>query len=119
MADIMGSGGLAWYQWKKHGRCSGLAAADYFARPRARLRGAGAAAVRAAAHDRADGVEEALLAANPALDPDGLVVTCRDGRIAEARLCLDRGPRAARLRRRTCSRDACRARGPLEMPPVR
>ncbi len=25
MADIMGSGGLAWYQWKKHGRCSWMA----------------------------------------------------------------------------------------------
>ena len=31
MTDIMGSGGLAWYQWKKHGRCSGLSAQDYFA----------------------------------------------------------------------------------------
>ena len=31
MADVMGSGGLAWYQWKKHGRCSGLPARDYFA----------------------------------------------------------------------------------------
>ena len=30
MADIMGTGGLAWYQWKKHGRCSGLSAGDYF-----------------------------------------------------------------------------------------
>ena len=27
MADIMGSGGLAWHQWQKHGRCSGLSAA--------------------------------------------------------------------------------------------
>ena len=26
MADVMGSGGLAWYQWQKHGRCSGLVA---------------------------------------------------------------------------------------------
>ena len=24
MADIMGTDGAAWYQWKKHGRCSGL-----------------------------------------------------------------------------------------------
>ncbi|MFO1140278.1 MAG: hypothetical protein U1E41_14510 [Paracoccus sp. (in: a-proteobacteria)] len=31
MADIMGSSGLAWYQWKKHGRCTGLSSADYFA----------------------------------------------------------------------------------------
>ena len=31
MADIMGGSGLAWYQWKKHGRCAGLPAADYYA----------------------------------------------------------------------------------------
>src|SRR5699024_2408940 len=31
MTDLMGSPGLAWYQWKKHGRCAGLAASDYFA----------------------------------------------------------------------------------------
>ena len=31
MADIMGSSGLAWHQWNKHGVCSGLSARDYFA----------------------------------------------------------------------------------------
>ncbi len=31
MADIMGSGGSAWHQWNKHGRCSGLSPDDYFA----------------------------------------------------------------------------------------
>jgi len=30
MADIMGTSGLAWYQWKKHGRCAGLDADSYF-----------------------------------------------------------------------------------------
>ena len=34
MADIMGSGGLAWYEWKKHGRCAGLTAEGYFATAR-------------------------------------------------------------------------------------
>jgi ribonuclease T2 len=32
MADIMGGAGLAFYQWKKHGRCSGLPADAYFRR---------------------------------------------------------------------------------------
>ncbi len=36
MADVMGSGGLAWAQWKKHGRCTGLSAEDYFALSRLR-----------------------------------------------------------------------------------
>ena len=34
MADVMGTSGLAWYQWKKHGRCSGLSSAEYFAAAR-------------------------------------------------------------------------------------
>ena len=31
MTDIMGSSGLAWHQWNKHGRCTGLSADDYYA----------------------------------------------------------------------------------------
>lgn len=30
MADLIAPG-LAWHQWKKHGRCAGLPATDYFA----------------------------------------------------------------------------------------
>ena len=30
MADIMGGSGLAFYEWKKHGRCSGLSATAYY-----------------------------------------------------------------------------------------
>ena len=30
MADIMGTPGLAWHQWRKHGVCSGLSARAYF-----------------------------------------------------------------------------------------
>jgi ribonuclease T2 len=117
MADVMGSGGLAWYQWKKHGRCSGLAAADYFALAREAFE---ALALPRSAPPRtnAAAVEEAFLAANGALSPEGLVVTCRAGRIEEVRLCLtkDLAPRACGP---DVLGDACRARGPLEMPPVR
>ena len=35
MTDIMGGAGLAFYEWQKHGRCSGLSARDYFATLRA------------------------------------------------------------------------------------
>ncbi len=31
MADVMGTSGLAWHQWKKHGTCTGLSATDYYA----------------------------------------------------------------------------------------
>jgi ribonuclease T2 len=117
MADVMGSGGLAWHQWKKHGRCSGLDPADYFALARAAL--AQVALPRfAAGRASADAVEAAFLAANPELEAEHLVVTCRSGRIAEVRICLTRA-----LEPRGCApdvaADACRDRGPLAMPPAR
>ena len=30
MSDIMGTAGLAWHQWNKHGSCTGLSATKYF-----------------------------------------------------------------------------------------
>lgn len=92
MADIMGSGGLAWHQWRKHGRCSGLDGAGYLALSRA----AYAAVERPALLRRLDGpvrlpvrvVEEAFLEANPGLEPDMITLTCREDRVMEARLCL-------------------------------
>ena len=94
MADIMGSAGLAWHQWKKHGSCSGLSADDYFALSRR----AYDAVTRPDVFRRLDEpvrlparvVEEAFLEANPGWEPDMLTVTCRAGRIQEARLCLSR-----------------------------
>jgi len=95
MTDIMGSGGLAWYQWKKHGRCTGLSAPAYYALAREAYRRIALPDVFAKL-DRAVTlparvVEAAFLKANPALEPDMVTVTCRDGRIAEARICLSRG----------------------------
>ena len=94
MADVMGSAGLAWYQWKKHGSCSGLSAADYFALSRAAFdRLARPEVFRKLTKPvklPAKVVEEAFLKANPGLEPDMLTITCREGRIQEARLCLSR-----------------------------
>ena len=94
MADIMGTSGLAWHQWNKHGRCSGLSSHDYYALSREAYGGV----VRPDVYRRLDaavklparGVEQAFLEANPALEPDMITITCKQGRIQEARICLSR-----------------------------
>lgn len=94
MADIMGTGGLAWHQWKKHGVCTGLSAQDYYALSRE----AYALVTRPAIFRKlsravklpAKVVEEAFLKANPTMEPEGVTITCREGHIQEARICLSR-----------------------------
>ncbi|MDH3263467.1 MAG: ribonuclease T2 [Paracoccaceae bacterium] len=107
MADIMGNPGAAWYQWQKHGRCSGLAPGDYFAAARTAFeavnRPALFRALREAYRLPASVIEEAFLEANPAWQPDMLTVTCKQGRIQEARLCLTRD-----LEPRRCAPDVAR-----------
>lgn len=94
MADIMGSSGLAWYQWKKHGVCSGLSAPAYYALARRAYEAVNRPEVFRKLKDPvklpARVVEEAFLKANPTWRPDMLTITCRDGHIQEARLCLSK-----------------------------
>ena len=94
MTDIMGSSGLAWYQWKKHGSCSGLSAPDYYALSREAYANVKRPEVFRKLTDPvklpASVVEQAFLKANPDLEPDMLTITCRDGRIQEARVCLSK-----------------------------
>lgn len=107
MADIMGGAGLAWYQWKKHGRCAGLDAPDYYAT----MRRAFARVTIPAVFPKitktlkvpAEVVEGAFLEANPGLKPDQITVTCRDGMIQEVRLCLTKD-----LDPRRCGADVIR-----------
>jgi len=94
MADIMGTGGLAWHQWKKHGSCTGLSAADYYDLSR----DAYARVNRPNVFRKLDRtvklpasvVEEAFLEANPAMEPDGVTITCRADQIQEARICFSK-----------------------------
>lgn len=107
MTDIMGSSGLAWHQWKKHGRCSGLPASAYFEASRAAYDSVRLPAVfrklESPVRLPAAVVEAAFLTANPDLHPDMLTVTCRDGMISEVRLCLTRD-----LSPRICASDVRR-----------
>lgn len=107
MVDIMGTAGSAWHQWNKHGRCSGLSSVDYF-----RLaREAYAQIVHPEVFRRlkepvrlpASVIEDAFLEVNPALTPDRITITCKSGRIQEARVCLTLG-----LEPRRCGGDVIR-----------
>lgn len=107
MADIMGTSGSAWHQWNKHGRCSGLSSDDYFAIARE----AYGRVVRPDIFRRlkdpvrlpASVVEEAFLESNPDLSGDQITITCKSGRIQEARICLTRS-----LEPRDCGSDVNR-----------
>lgn len=107
MADIMGGAGLAFYQWKKHGRCSGLSPQDYYATARRAFDGIVIPPVFAKMSKTlkvpASVVEGAFLEANPGLERDQITVTCDQGRIQEVRLCLTRD-----LEPRRCGDDVIR-----------
>lgn len=107
MADIMGGAGLSFYQWKKHGRCSGLSAEGYFRTAREAF-GSIKIPDLFAGVDRpltlpASVIEEAFLEANPRLSRDQITITCKEGLIQEARICLTRD-----LATRRCGQDVIR-----------
>ncbi|SMX45175.1 ribonuclease T2 family protein [Actibacterium lipolyticum] len=107
MADIMGTSGLAWYQWKKHGRCSGLSSEEYYATARRAYE----AVTRPEVFRKltrpvklpASVVEEAFLQSNPEWEADMVTITCKAGRIQEARVCLTKD-----LELRDCGADVVR-----------
>lgn len=107
MVDIMGSSGLAWHEWKKHGRCSGLSSHDYFAASRLAYEKVEIPDVLANL-DRdlklpVSVVEDAFLEVNPGLTRNMITITCEAGRIDEARICLTRD-----LEFRACGADTIR-----------
>lgn len=120
MSDIMGSGGLAWHQWKKHGRCSGLSSDDYFALSREAYDSVNRPEIFRQL-DREVSVppkviEEAFLEANKTMSPNGITVTCRDAAVQEVRICLTKN-----LEPRNCAYRAardCSARS-ITMAPIR
>lgn len=107
MADVFGGAGSAFYQWKKHGRCSGLSSADYFKLARRAYQTVRISEVFPRI-DRdlkvpAEVIEGAFLEANPGLARDQVTVTCRSGMIQEVRICLTKD-----LQPRRCGTDTIR-----------
>ena len=107
MADIMGTSGLAWHQWRKHGVCSGLSADDYFALSReAYSRITRPEVFRNLTRQvtlPASLIEEGFLRDNPDLEADQITITCKSNYIQEARICMTRD-----LEFRDCGRDVIR-----------
>lgn len=107
MADIMGGAGSAFHQWKKHGRCSGLSAEEYYRTARAAYNSIAIPDLFARV-DRpltlpASVIEAAFLEENPGLSRDQITITCKQGLIQEARICL-----TPNLAPRRCGADVVR-----------
>ena len=109
LLPIMPSRGLIRHEWRAHGQCSGLSAADYFAA----LRKARSMVHIPPAFDQPtrdkmtnpDAVERAFIAKNKGLEAAGIAVTCSGRRLREVRICLTKS-----FEFRTCSsvdRRAC------------
>ena len=119
MVDLMQSPGLAWHEWKAHGRCSGLSARAYFAAARKAYQALTIppvfGRVTKPLQVAPSVLEEAFYEANPALPEGSITLSCGDGRIEEVRLCLTRD-----LTPRPCGADvaACRMRT-VTLPPLR
>ncbi|CUH88148.1 Ribonuclease I precursor [Phaeobacter sp. CECT 5382] len=107
MADIMGSPGLAWHQWKKHGTCTGLSAARYLDLSRSTYESVNRPKIfrklQRPVTLPATLVEQAFLQANPNFEKDSVTVICRDHHIQEVRLCLSKDMQPV-----PCGRDVIR-----------
>lgn len=107
MVDIMGDAGLAAYEWRKHGTCTGSSPQDYFKASRQAydsiVRPASLRQRAGSGHANPSDIEAAFLKANPGLAPDQITVTCKSNRIQEVRICLTKD-----LRWRDCAADARR-----------
>jgi ribonuclease T2 len=121
MLDLMPAPQLVFHEWDRHGVCSGLTPNAYFETIR---KARATVKIPPKYMDLSteltvspQEVEEAFIAANPAMKPDGISVSCGGGkRLGDIRICLSRDLQfrsCEQLERRSCRRDQ------LIMPPVR
>ncbi len=120
LSDIIPSAGLAAYEWRKHGSCTGLTQRDYFATVRDAYNHVSIPpSLRSVAFDRRVDpmlVEKAFIAANPGMTPAGIAVTCQKNYLQEVRICMGRD-----MTFRACGEanlNACRSRS-VTLPATR
>lgn len=107
------SEGLARYQWRKHGTCTGSSPSDYFrdvrrAREKVVIPPTLAKAERDQSWTAID-LERAFAAANPGLRPDMMSVACKRGALQEVKICFTRDLRDFRSCQQV-DRSGCRSR---------
>jgi ribonuclease T2 len=112
--DLFPSEGLARYQWRKHGGCTGLPASAYFAEVR-RAREAVAPPASLPERVAPEDILRAFRDANPRLRPGMAAVSCPKGVLQEVRICLSKDLREFTPCPDVASR-SCRARQ-IEAPP--
>ncbi len=88
LADIMPGARLVNHEWRKHGLCSGLNQANYFATLRRALEAVALPASLTGRTLAPREIEQAFIAANPRMSPAGIAVTCNRGLLQEVRICL-------------------------------
>ena len=90
--------GLAAYEYRKHGACTGLSARDYYAAVRFVREQLNIPALLHAPRERLRvspaELQQAFISANANLRPDNMAITCRRGELVDVRFCLSRDLKA-------------------------
>ena len=113
--------GLARYQWRKHGSCSGLSPSAYYDAVAAARKMVtipdDLASMKGGARRNPRDIERAFVEANRTLRPGMLAVTCTRGQLQEVRVCLNKDLKSFRPCPEVSSR-SCPI-GSVAVPPPR
>jgi ribonuclease T2 len=113
--------GLARYEWRKHGTCSGKSPTDYFADVRRARDSIKVPPPFLNASEQQTwapvDIERAFIAANPRLRPGMLAVACQHGNLQEVRICFSKDLRDFQACPEVVQSD-CRIRN-VSVPPIR
>lgn len=113
--------GLARYQWRKHGSCSGLSPSAYYDAVAAARKmvtiPVDLASMKGGARKNPRDIERAFVDANRTLRPGMLAVTCTRGQLQEVRVCMSKDLKSFRPCPEVSSR-SCPI-GSVAVPPPR